>query len=216
MTLIGDRGDYGLRGVDDGMVLSRCAQNGWEVGGFVEIDVAVEEEITRVSEKVEEASSLRAWARHGSSSEIQVVCTCNVGPSSWLGGKIGGERGCIISNTGDSMTMIRQICFYILICQAHKYGWRSSSGPHPSWLAMSRKRSFLASLMKFQVLMACSKNSLDLNVKDISPSSPLQSTALVKGSKRSIMTICKPSGAYSVMLARSSWPSSVYGQLFVF
>lgn len=107
-SLTGDKGcDDGLGDVDDGMVLSRCAENGWEVGGFVEIDVAVEEEVTGISKKVEEASSLRPWARHGSSAEIQVVCTCNVGPGSWLGGKIGGERGCIISNTGDSMTMIR-------------------------------------------------------------------------------------------------------------
>ena len=103
--MIGD--DDGLWDVDDGMVLSGCAENGWEVGGFVEIDVTVEQEVTRVSEKVEEASSLRAWARHGSSSKIQVVCTCNVGPGSRLGGKIGGERGRIISNTGDSKTLIR-------------------------------------------------------------------------------------------------------------
>lgn len=82
-SLIGDRGgDDGLGDVDDGMVLSGCAENGWEVGGFVEIDVAVEEEITGISKKVEEAASLRAWARHGSSSKIQVVCTCNVGPGS--------------------------------------------------------------------------------------------------------------------------------------
>ena len=89
------------------MVLSGCADNDWEVGGFVEIDVAVEEEITRISKKVEEASSLRAWPRHGSSSEIQVVCTCNVGPGSWLGGKIGGELGRIISYIGDSGSLVR-------------------------------------------------------------------------------------------------------------
>ena len=122
MTLRGDRGDYGLRGVDDGTFLSGCAEHGWEVDGFVEIDVAVEEEITRAFNNVGETSSLRPWARHGSFSKIEVVCTCNVGPGSWLGGKIGGEPGRIISNIGDSY-VIDQINQLLVIDGSDSQVW---------------------------------------------------------------------------------------------
>lgn len=55
------------------MILSGCANSGWELGGFVEIDVAVEEKIFRTTKEVEEAPSLGTWPRHGGLSEIKVV-----------------------------------------------------------------------------------------------------------------------------------------------